>query len=81
MKLSTYIGETSEYEKKEAVEKRKVKNWLKTVIAFSNGNGGTLIFGVADDDEIVGLKNIKEDSEFISQKIKERIDPVPQTYL
>lgn len=79
MKFSSYIGETSEYEKKEAVEKRKVKSWLKTVIAFSNGNGGTLFFGVADDDEIVGLENIKEDSEFISQKIKERIDPVPQT--
>jgi len=30
---------------------------LKTIAAFSNGQGGTLIMGVTDDMEIVGLEN------------------------
>ena len=31
------------------------KKFLKTVSAFANGNGGTIIFGVDDDSNIVGL--------------------------
>ena len=30
---------------------------LKTIAAFSNGQGGTLIMGVADDYEVIGLEN------------------------
>lgn len=78
MDIRTVIGETSEYDKKLLVEKRKVKNWLKSVSAFSNGIGGILIFGISDTDEVVGLEDVKSDSEFISQKIKERIDPFPK---
>ena len=37
MKIRDYLGETTLYEKKEKVEKNKVKNWLKTVSAFANG--------------------------------------------
>ncbi|CUQ54557.1 Uncharacterised protein [Segatella copri] len=36
------------------------------------------MFGIADDDTIIGLTDAKTDAEFISQKIKERIDPMPQ---
>ena len=39
MKIRDYLGETTLYEKKEKVEKNKVKNWLKTVSAFANGKG------------------------------------------
>lgn len=76
MKIRDYLGETTLYEKKEKVEKNKVKNWLKTVSAFANGKGGMLIFGINDNDEIIGLENYKEDSEFVSEKIKTQIDPV-----
>ena len=78
MDIRKYIGETTEYDKKQEVERRKVKSWLKSVSAFANGAGGCLLFGIADDDTLVGLKDVKDDAEFISQKIKERIDPVPQ---
>ncbi|WP_205618774.1 helix-turn-helix domain-containing protein [Thomasclavelia saccharogumia] len=78
MILSKFVGESTEYDKKQAVEKRKVKSWLKSVSAFANTDGGVLIFGITDDDKIIGLDNVKEDLEFISQKIKERIDPIPQ---
>lgn len=81
MGIKNYIGETTEYDKKQEVEKRKVKSWLKSVSAFANGTGGYLIFGITDDEVPVGLSNVKEDSEFISQKIKERIDPIPQVVM
>ena len=81
MDIKKYIGETTEYDKKQEVERRKVKSWLKSVSAFANGTGGCLIFGIADDDTVVGLEDAKGDSEFISQKIKERIDPLPQTLM
>lgn len=81
MDIKDYIGEATEYDKKQEVEKKKVKNWLKSVSAFANGSGGCLIFGITDDETPVGLQNVKEDSEFVSQKIKERIDPVPQVVM
>ena len=37
MKLSDYIGEATEYDKKEILEERKPKSWLKSVSAFANG--------------------------------------------
>ena len=39
--------------------------------------GGSLFFGVDDEGNIVGLNNIKEDSNKISELIKTRIDPKP----
>ena len=81
MDIRKYIGETTEYDKKQEVERRKVKSWLKSVSAFANGVGGCLLFGIADDDTVAGLTDAKGDAEFVSQKIKERIDPVPQVNL
>lgn len=81
MKISDYLGETTEYDKKREVERRKVKHWLKSVSAFANTAGGMLIFGVSDEDEIVGLNDVGEDSEFVSQKMKERINPFPEAVM
>ena len=39
MDIAKYIGETTEYDKKQEVERRKVKSWLKSVSAFANGGG------------------------------------------
>ena len=81
MKITDFPGEATEYDKKQAVEHKKVKSWLKSVSAFANTAGGTLIFGITDGEEIVGLEDIKSDSEFISQKIKERISPFPEVVM
>lgn len=78
VKVSELFGEATEYEKKQEVEMRKPKSWLKSVSAFANGNGGVLIFGIADDDTVFGIDDLKLASEFVSQKIKERIDPFPE---
>lgn len=81
MDIKKYIGEATEYDKKQEVEHRKVKSWLKSVSAFANGAGGCLIFGVSNVDRIIGLADAKADAEFVSQKVKERIAPVPQTVM
>ena len=81
MKIKDLLGEATEYDKKQAVELKKVKSWLKSVSAFANTTGGTLIFGITDDEDIVGLENIKSESEFVSQKIKERISPFPEAIM
>ena len=53
--IKNLIGESSEYDKKQAVEAKRPKSWLKSVSAFANSFGGKLIFGIADDDSVVGL--------------------------
>ena len=55
MDMENLIGETTEYDKKAALEVRKPKSWCKSVSAFANTLGGALIFGMADDGQIVGL--------------------------
>lgn len=76
-----FLAETTEYEFKVAVEKRKAKTWLKSVCAFANGIGGTLIFGIDDNRKLIGLDDIKADSEFVSSLIHERITPTPEFIL
>ncbi len=75
MDLSKYIGETTTYDKKLKVERKKPKSWLKSISAFANTDGGCLIFGLEEDNTIVGLENYQKDSEIISEIIKEKIDP------
>jgi len=43
LKITDFIGEATEYDKKEILEEKKPKSWLKSVSAFSNGIGGALI--------------------------------------
>lgn len=81
MKISDFIGETTEYDKKEMLEERKPKSWLKSVSAFANGIGGALFFGVSDDEILMGLDDAKSASEKISESIKAKMDPTPQVIL
>lgn len=69
------VGETTQYDKKILPDFRKPKSWLKSVSAFANSLGGKLIFGVDDDDTLVGIGNTKEVSEKISESIKDKMDP------
>ena len=75
--IKKFIGEVTEYDKKVALEEKKPKSWLKSVSAFANGIGGVLLFGVSDDDELVGLADAKHVSEVISEQIKQKLDPIP----
>lgn len=76
MNIKELLGETTEYDKKQMLEEKKPKSWLKSVSAFANTFGGKLIFGIADNDEVVGLKDAKGDSEKISEAIKMHMNPL-----
>ena len=79
--IMPFVGETTAYDKKQMLEVKRPKSWLKSVSAFANGEGGTLIFGISDDDHIVGLPDAKGDAERISEEIKAKLDPVPTVNL
>lgn len=81
MKLEQLIGEATKYDKKVMLEVKKPKSWLKSVSAFANGVGGVLIFGIADDDSVVGINDVKKAMEVISEQIKVKMDPTPEVLL
>ena len=78
MEVKKLIGEATEYDKKLLLEEKKPKSWCKSVSAFANTFGGSLIFGVSNDGEIVGLQDPDGDAEKISEIIKTRLDPIPE---
>lgn len=78
MNIKELIGEATEYDKKVALEERKPKSWCKSISAFANSFGGKLIFGISDDDEIVGVEDVKSDGEKISEMIKTKLNPIPK---
>ena len=75
------IAEATECDFKLAVENDKPLSWLKSVSAFANGIGGTLLFGVNDNGKIVGLADAQADGENISRRIKDRMTPMPDFVL
>ncbi|MGM9694729.1 MAG: ATP-binding protein [Alloprevotella sp.] len=79
--IQKLIGEATAYDKKQMLEIKRPKSWLKSVSAFANGEGGTLIFGISDDGHVAGLADAKGDAERISEEIKSKLDPVPTVNL
>ena len=71
--IHTLIGEATAYDKKQMLEVRRPKSWLKSVSAFANGEGGVF--------QIMGLANAEGDAEKISEEIKSKLDPVPAVKL
>ena len=49
LELNQLIGETTEYDKKQALEVKKPKSWCKSLSAFANGIGRKLVWGISDD--------------------------------
>lgn len=78
MRINDLVGETTEYDKKLKVELRKPKSWCKSISAFANTLGGALIFGISDENEIIGLDNPVKDAEKISEIIKTKLNPIPE---
>ena len=59
MNINELIGEATAYDKKQKLEVKRPKSWLKSVSAFANGEGGTLVFGISDDNQVVGLADLE----------------------
>ena len=50
-------GESLNIEYKEDIP-AKAERWMKTVVAFANGNGGRIVFGIEDQTcRVIGFKN------------------------
>ncbi len=79
--LKNLISECTNYDFKVMLEEKKPKSWLKSVSAFANGLGGSLFFGIDNNSEIKGLENIQYVCEFISSKIRDYMDPIPEVEL
>lgn len=78
MNIKELIGETTQYDKKTALETKKPKSWCKSISAFANTYGGKFIFGITDNNEIIGLQDPESDAEKISEIIKNHLDPIPE---
>jgi hypothetical protein len=80
------IPENRITEYKAGKQKERVESALKTVVAYYNAKGGTLLIGVSDKKEIVGLApdfsmcGDKQDRDGFGNKLGrllKRIDPLP----
>lgn len=67
------MHETRKLEFKEAV----TNTFLKTVSAFSNYDGGEIIFGVDDNGKVKGISDGKQSCLDIENKINDTISPQP----
>jgi len=47
--------------------------YLKTICAFANSNGGLLYIGVADNGKVTGVENAKTLLEVLPNKINNRL--------
>ena len=56
--IAQLIAEATDVEYKVALERSRPKNWLKTVCAFANTVGGTLLFGVDDATHEIGRAHV-----------------------
>lgn len=74
---SLFAGESKNIEYKVAVPKKSEK-YMKTVVAFANGNGGKIVFGIDDKAlEIVGMDedNIFKTMDAITNAISDSCEP------
>ncbi len=78
MKTTDLISECTAYDFKIMLEEKRPKSWLKSVSAFANGLGGSLVIGVDNDGIVKGLDDIQRVCETISNKIRDYMDPLPE---
>lgn len=79
------LGESVNVEYKEAVPEKSIK-YMKTVVAFANGKGGTLVFGIEDGTmKVVGIdkEELFTTMDAITNAILDSCEPmiVPNIYV
>ena len=73
MNLKDYIGEATAYDKKLMIERKDPTSWLKSVSAFANTQGGRLLFGVANDNSLVGLADAQSDADQVAGQVTDQV--------
>jgi len=72
-------GPHLEYKEKLPDSRDEKRHVFKTVVAFANGDGGTLLFGVGDGGELRGVKDkLPEGRRRLNDLLRDLVDPSPQ---
>jgi ATP-dependent DNA helicase RecG len=58
--LQALIAECTAYDFKEMLEEKKPKSWLKSVSAFANTLGGSLFFGVDNEEDLQCYESVED---------------------
>ncbi len=76
-------GQHVEFKQEVPSAKDSKKTVLKTVAAFASGEGGTLLFGVDDDSNVVGVNATDLDGLMLAvgNMIRDNIEPEPPYHL
>lgn len=72
-KVFQFEPESDTLEYKEIVNDK----YIKTVCAFSNQNGGKIVFGITDDLKVKSVKKISQTLEFVINEIITEVSPIP----
>lgn len=69
--------ENKHFELKEIVSHKNYEKWAKTIVAFANTEGGKIIFGVDDDENVIGIdkEQLKLDMLYINDICDKKILP------
>ena len=70
-------SETDSREFKESLNWERPKGWLKSVSAFANCSGGTILFGVDNSGTTIGVSETQHTVDKMSELIGNSIDPLP----
>lgn len=75
--LKTDFFENKTNELKMRLDEKKPEDWMRTICAFSNGNGGTLYIGVRDDGLLAGFKKeeIEHEKLILTNHVNQFISP------
>ena len=68
------MRESKSLEYKESV----TNTFLKTVSAYANYGSGEIVFGIADDGQIIGIDDPEKTCLDIENRINDSVDPVPE---
>jgi len=70
--LAAAEGKTIEFKR----DISSLKQILKTIVAFANTSGGTILVGRGDNDEIIGLPDALQAGESLASSISDSVSPL-----
>ena len=76
-------GESKNVEFKENLPEKSIK-YMKSVVAFANGTGGKIIFGIADKTrEVVGFdkEDVFKKMDAVANAVSDSCEPAKMNYL
>ena len=72
-------GPLLEYKEKRPHNRDERRHVFKTVVAFANGDGGTILFGIGDGGELRGVEDkLPEGRRRLNDLLRDLVDPSPQ---